>query len=180
MRIEKSHFRQFIDRRAEVARGREESGKARFSLSFWHMHQSRKSKTRSACLAACKRSQYRHAKERKSDGGGDRIPWKTKKALRAALTFGVCPVLGSQLSKNQRLARLDKNTREVKFCACSSQCWLDEIEFTRRYASRDKEQIGFNGLLQCHIEGLSRIRSRRQNPRLAPSGGNQRGQHWGI
>ena len=65
-----------------------------------------------------------------------------------------------QFSEDRRLARLDADASEVKAGSDAGQGRLDEVEFARRDAAGDEQEIGSGGLGQRIVEGLSVVGGR--------------------
>jgi hypothetical protein len=75
---------------------------------------------------------------------------------------------------------LNSNAGEVEASACAGQGWLYKIEFARRHAAGDEQQVSLCGLGERAVEGSGIVRGGGQNPGFAARGGCHRGQHGGI
>ena len=162
----------------KIARGGQKSGEA--GLGFHIRGQTRQGEARACTMSAGQRVQERRGKERKRDGRGDGIAGKAEEPLHGAGLL-VCSLAGAgPLTKDGWLAGLDAHAGEVKAGAGAGESRLDEIEFARRNAAGDEEQIGLGGLSERRVQGFGCVTRYGQNPRLATGRGHHRGQHGSV
>src|ERR1022692_2706815 len=85
-----------------------------------------------------------------------------------------------QISEDQRLAGLDADAGEVEAGADAGKGRLHQVEFARRDAAGNQQQVSFHGLSQSRVQRPGVVCGGWQNPWLAARRGYHRGKHGGV